>query len=240
MTYKTHITALILVLILLVGCTRSQTLEMNYVVEYGPLTFSESDGEILKIDNTTPYEELITKTVDIHAFAQLFDPFGMCRDIDDVNAYAGIECLRKTEAGALYSVHKVEQGGLLYVFYHDKGEEIAGNDIVRWFYVAKLLSSSDFETLTTGVTTIDDVIRINPAEQIFLNIYRAYPNLILEGWLHTNHYLKNGVLNIGYEMVDGKLVLFDTQLAEDFDCHDMKESMYRAYDARILDIDWLK
>lgn len=29
----------------------------------------------------------------------------------------GVECLRKNKAGNYYSVHKIKQGGLLYIFY---------------------------------------------------------------------------------------------------------------------------
>lgn len=242
MIYRAHgIIVVLLALVLLIGCTHSDTLEMNYVVEYGPPTVTKENCEDLKIDNTTPYEELITETVDIHMFAQRYDPFGK-RNIADVEEYIGIECLRNTDEGALYSVHKVKQGGLLYVFYdnYDWNKNLTNRSIIRWFYVRERLSFSDFENLTEGIDTIDDVIKINESEQIFLNIYRAYPNFIGEEVLYTTHYLEDGILDVMYKLIDGKLIFTDIYLTENFDCPDLDESKYYPYNARILDIDWPK
>ena len=236
-----RIIVVLLVLVLLIGCTQSDNLEMNYVIEYDAPTVTKENCGDLKIDNTTPYEELITKTVDIHIFAQRYDPFGK-RNIADVEEYVGIECLRNTDEGALYSVHKVKQGGLLYVFYdnYDWNKNLANKSIIRWFYVRERLSFSDFENLTEGVDTIDDVIKLNGSEQIFLNIYCAYPNFIGEEVLYTTHYLEDGILDVAYKLVDGKLVLSDKQLTETFDCPDLDEAIYHAYNALILDIDLLE
>ena len=242
MINKVHrIVVVLLVLVSLIGCTHSDALEMNYVIEYNTPTVTKENCEDLKIDNSTPYEELITKTVDIHMFAQRYNPFGK-RNISDVKEYVGIECLRKTDEGALYSVHKVKQGGLLYVFYdnYDWNKNLTKKSIIRWFYVREQLSFSDFENLNEGVDTIDDVIKINESEQIFLNIYRAYPDFIGEDVLYTTHYLGDGILDVAYKSVDGELIFSDIYLTENFDCPDLDESRYHPYNARILDIDWLE
>ena len=70
------------------------------------------------IDNETRYEELITKEIDIHEFVQKFCISNLTGSgsLNRVNNEIGIECLRCTEAGALYSVHNVKQAGLLYIF----------------------------------------------------------------------------------------------------------------------------
>ena len=242
MINKVHrIVVVLLVLVSLIGCTHSDALEMNYVIEYNTPTVTKENCEDLKIDNSTPYEELITKTVDIHMFAQRYNPFGK-RNISDVKEYVGIECLRNTDEGALYSVHKVKQGGLLYVFYdnYDWNKNLTKKSIIRWFYVREQLSFSDFENLNEGVDTIDDVIKINESEQIFLNIYRAYPDFIGEDVLYTTHYLGDGILDVAYKSVDGELIFSDIYLTENFDCPDLDESRYHPYNARILDIDWLE
>jgi hypothetical protein len=90
--------------------------EVNY--QYDAIVVTQDYG-IFPVDNTTPYQDLITKTVDIHNFASHFEQTGG-RGIDDVMEFMGVECLRETEAGALYSVHKVEQGGLLYILYSNR------------------------------------------------------------------------------------------------------------------------
>ena len=236
-----RIIVVLLVLVSLIGCTQSDTLEMNYVIEYNSPTVTKENCDDLKIDNTTPYEELITKTVDIHMFAQRYDPLGK-RNINDVKECVGIECLRNTDEGALYSVHKVKQGGLLYVFYdnYDWNKNLTNRNIIRWFYVREQLSFSDFETLNKSVDTIDDVIAINKAEQIYLNIYLAAPSYWDKEVLYTTHYLKDGILEVVYKLVDGKLIFSDIYLTENFDCPDLDESRYHPYNARILDIDWMK
>ena len=242
MIHRVHgIIVVLLVLVLLIGCTHSDTLEMNYVIEYNAPTVTIENCEDLKIDNTTPYEKLITKTVDIHMFAQRYNPLGK-RNISDIIENVGIECLRNTDEGALYSVHKVKQGGLLYVFYdnYDLNKNLANKSIIRWFYVRERLSFSDFENLTEGVDTIDDVIKINESEQIFLNIYRSYPNFIEEEVLYTTHYLEDGILDVAYKLVDGKLIFSDKHLTKNFDCPDLDEAIYHPYNACILDIDWLE
>ena len=112
-------------------------LEKRYELKINDDIEITQDYGVFQTDNTTPYEELITKTVDIHAFAQNFDITGDRRGIDDVMEFIGVECLRETETGALYSVHKVEQGGLLYIFYDNQEwlTEIKTNGIKVWFYV---------------------------------------------------------------------------------------------------------
>ncbi len=234
-----RIITILLVLISLVGCVDSNNLERNYVVDYYSTTVIDGSIEDFKTDNTTPYEELITKEVDIHSFAQRYDPFGIGRTIYDVAENIGIECLRKINNNALYSVHKVKQGGLLYVFYN---YNLGNNgDINRWFYVRQRLSFSDFENLTKDKSTIEDVIKINESEQIYLNIYHAHPVAwVPEEVLCTTHYLEDGILDIAYKLVDGELLFSDINLTEDFDCPDMGDARYSPYDAHILDADWPK
>ena len=200
------------------------------------------DYGIFQVNNTTPYQELITKTVDIHQFAQYFDHSGG-RGIDEVMEFIGVECLRETEAGALYSVHKVEQGGLLYIFYynHDWEPEIRTNGIRGWFYVRERLSISDFGSLQENVSTIEDVIEINEVEQIFLNCYQADPMSCGLGTdLYTYHYLEDGIYAMRYDLIDEKLVLTDHILVEDFDIPFTRESQYSPYYARILEMDWVE
>ena len=44
MIYRAHgIIVVLLALVLLIGCTHSDTLEMNYVVEYGPPTVTKEN-----------------------------------------------------------------------------------------------------------------------------------------------------------------------------------------------------
>lgn len=230
-----RIITVLLVFILLVGCSNSNNLEKDYVIDYYSATTLYGNLEDFEIDNTTPYEELITKEVDIHTFAQRYEPYGN-RTIYDVAENLGIECLRKIDGGAFYSVHRVKQGGLLYVFYnYNIGYE--GN-INRWFYVRERLSFSDFQNLIKNKDSIDDVIKVNESEQIYLNIYNAHPGDWEKEMLYTMHYLEDGIMDVSYQLVDGKLIFSDMHLTEDFNCPDLDSPRQYPYDAHILDIDW--
>jgi hypothetical protein len=210
--------------------------EVNY--QYDAIVVTQDYG-IFPVDNTTPYQDLITKTVDIHNFASHFEQTGG-RGIDDVMEFMGVECLRETEAGALYSVHKVEQGGLLYIFYsnHEWETEIRTNEIKAWFYVRERLSFSDFDSLQSGVTTIEDVIEMNEVEQILFNCYRADPMFQYDPTqLVTVHYLEDGIFALQYDLINGELIFVQHYLAEDFDLPFSRESKYYPYYAQVLDMD---
>lgn len=243
---------------LLIGCTnvnpnldtledtstieKANSLEESYELKiYDDIEITQDYG-VFQADNTTPYEELITKNVDIHTFVQNFDMFGTGRGIDDVMEFIGVECLRETE-NAIYSVHKVEQGGLLYIFYRNDPwrTEITDNGILRWYYVRERLSFSDFDYLEENVTTIEESIQFNEVEQIFLNCYKADPTFQCEptgSFLYTELYLEDGILGIKYDLVDGELVVSQYGIIEDYDMSGYVASRSYPYDAKILDRDW--
>ena len=255
---------LAIVLTLLVGCTnanpdtgnledtstteeigiteKTHPLEKRYEMKINDDIEITQDYGVFQTDNTTPYEELITKTVDIRAFAQNFEISGG-RGIDDVMEFIGVECLRETETGALYSVHKVEQGGLLYIFYDNKEwlTEIKTNGIKVWFYVRERVSSTDFASLQKNVSTIEDVIEIDEVDQIFLNCYRADPEYQYDGkHLHTVHYLEDGIYLILYELIGGELIFTDDYFADNFDLPIQTESRYHPYYAQVLEMDMVE
>ena len=248
-----------IVLTLLVGCASSErdldtteqtrtsekanSLEENYELNFRLDEMGTTqDYGVYKADNTTPYEELITKTVDIHAFAQNFNAYGSRRGINDVMEFMGVECLRETE-NAIYSVHKVEQGGLLYIFYSKETwrTEITDNEILLWFYVRERLSFSDFDYLEKNVTTIQDSICQTEIEQIYLNCYRADPTYEWhDGSLCVGFYLEDGILATLYEPKDGELVLSEYYFQEGHDMSGHTGGRAYPYEGRILDMDWVE
>ena len=248
-----------MVLTLLVGCANvspnsgaseeSETSEKTVSLEANYEMKTSEEIEItqdysFQIDNKTPYQELLTKTVDIHTFAQTFDMYGTGRGIDDVMEVIGVECLRKTSGGALYSIHKVEQGGLLYIFYNyeDKSAEIKTNEIRHWFYVMKRQSSAEIMDLKGKGATIEDVIKINGAEQIYLNCYSADPKIQSgeEGVLTTYHYFTDGILELRYYYIQGELVCVPYHLEINFGLRDRKDEESSPYKALIYGMDWVE
>ena len=223
---------------------KANPLEERYELKIHDDIEITQDYGVFQADNTTPYEELITKTVDIHEFAQNFEYRGSGRGIDDVMEFIGVECLRETE-NAIYSVHKVEQGGLLYIFYHKEPwrTEITDNGILIWFYVRERLSFSDFDYLEENVTTIEEAIQFNEAEQIYLNCYKADSTFQYDptgSYLYTEHYLEDGILCTKYDLIDGELVFSQHALIDDFDWSCFVGARAYPYEVRILDMDWVE
>ena len=99
--------------------------------------------------------------------------------------FIGVECLRETEAGAFYSVHEVEQGGLLYIFYNTPEwlTEITTNEIRNWYYVPKRLSSSDFDSMIYKNLTITCYFKYFTCQMNLLQTKIQFDNLVLENMI---------------------------------------------------------
>lgn len=217
----------LVILLSLSGCG-SRSLVMDYV-DLEPTKAPENltNAEILeRVDNDTPYEELLTKTIDIHEFAQKYEVSASTHgfDLADVATDMGIECLRLTPEGALYSVHRVSQGGLLYIFYanftewyrEDPSIEEYYRYIVYWFYVQKPLSYEDFSSIREG-STFEDVKRIDPTAQIYKNIYEQDPVFFDTSGGHGSiHYMTDGILIIVMKTQDGKTEVIGTEYIADY------------------------
>ena len=235
----------LLMVILLCSCAREDPLQAQYTFK-GRFPYPEMDPAVsVTVDNTTPYQELITKEVDIHYFVETYIKDGgygytIYGYMGHLAADIGVECLRETEAGALYSVHTVKQGGLLYIFYHNTGyytdKPLVQRPVRRWFYVPKRLSSKDFDK----VDTISEEIKVDPSTQIFKNIHESTDPELQESKIATWHYLTDGVLEAGYEEINGEWALIAKELADDFYVCDATAGYSEPYNGRILDMDWVK
>lgn len=178
-----------------------------------------SDPDIQITDSAIPLEQLLKTEVDIHQFVETYclptgDVWGS-GTLADIAADPGIECLRATEAGSLYSVHRVEQGGRLYIFYHRR-QTAEQTYMMCWYYETKALSHKDFSSIQEG-STIGDVIRIDPAAQVHENLYRAAQGYWDDtGGFGTWHYLDDGILEIDYQNIGGELTVQRLTFREDF------------------------
>ncbi len=238
----------ILTLCVITGCTSNgnfsgSDLKKDYhsLLQSEAATSSLPKAEVIipEIDNETPYQDLLTQEIDIHDFMQKYcihAPYGS-GDIEEIAADIGIECLRETEAGALYSIHKVKQGGLLYIFYLN--ERADHRPVIRCFYLQKKLSSSDFAAIKAG-SELEDIKKIDPTAQIWENIYYADPEWWeTSGGCATLHYLTDGILEIGFKKEGQKLKVFAKQLTDDFEMPQFTGKSY-PYNGKILDQDWVE
>ena len=179
--------------------------DTKYIVKMNETALSaykRKPQAMLPSNNELPYQQLITKTIDIEEFVKNFYIYPLSTNsgyyFPDVYRSIGIECLRETKLGALYSVHKISQGGLLYIFYA-RIDYSAYVKVTGWYYVKNKLSSSDFESIKKG-SALSDVIAINSAAQIYENIYNSESFLFnLKGvGLDTYHFLTDGILKIHF------------------------------------------
>lgn len=221
MRWKTAMLTIFL-LLFLTGCNG---LEATYTIR----SYS------LKADNDTPCEQLITQAVDIHTVMQTFCTHRIYGegDLTDIHRVIGVECLRENDDGMLYSVHEIKQGGRLYLFYEQFGETDE-KPLSRWFYVQKKLAYADFSSIEQG-STMEAVERIDPATQLFDNLYTSHAEEYALSW----HYLTDGILELHYTQVDGKYVVHSEEYYPDYEMYQDDESVRKAYDGHILSQDWV-
>ena len=227
-------------LIMLAASSCSNPLKEEYSVpEHYDLTSSKPPlpDVTVSVDN----EKLIADTkseCDIHHFIEkycLIDPYGE-GNLEEIAADIGIDFLRETEAAALYSVHKIQQGGLLYIFYANFPDSDY-HYIVHWYYVQENLSSKDFEKIEEG-SSLSDVKKIDPTTQIFENIFEADRESWEIGYPITWHYLTDGILEIYYTCENGKIRAMGKRFFDDFRVT-QNASVGYYYDGRVLPIDKL-
>ena len=135
-----------------------------------------------RVENTTPLSKILTTE---YTFEELQDFFRKASAekyflssssmldvrIATANERFPIQCLRQTESGVLYTVYKVAEGGLFYVFWtgvFDNAND-ATDVIVDWTvdFTAYLpntiqLTQDDFKSIIPGSTTAEDVASIDP------------------------------------------------------------------------------
>ena len=196
-----------------------------------------------RVDNTTPYRDLISKKTNIESFVQQFDPDpstflnGDHPLITQVDEAIGIECLRKTQDDALYSVHEAEQGGLLYVFYKTQEYDSTGCyvDIINWYYVKERLAYHDFLSLSDGMS-IEEVSEIDPAAKVFTRRIDINEKPLVT---RTYHYLCDGILTNFYSYVDGQFEYKWQSFQPDFQVNTYVFAKEEDYKGRVLPMDMI-
>ncbi|MDL2273889.1 hypothetical protein LJC34_05055 [Oscillospiraceae bacterium OttesenSCG-928-G22] len=114
--------------------------------------------DILKLaNNRKGYDKLIQTT---YTHEELMQLILLEAPIYDIEQLAPIECLRKLSDEAYYSVHQSDEGELLFLVYSlYNGVHYTRT---RIWLMHKPLVREDFSSLVVGVSTLDDVRRIDP------------------------------------------------------------------------------
>ncbi|HOD01912.1 MAG TPA: hypothetical protein PKN28_01100 [Clostridiales bacterium] len=197
--------------------------------------------ELLKlVNNKKPYDDLITKQVDINEFIRELSPspldYEYSVSLVNVDEKFGIECLRK-KSGNYYSVHKLEQGGLIYIFYIEF-ETSKGRLLVHdWEISQKSLCYADFSAIVEG-SKLEEVEAIDPITSIYKTRAEAYK--ISWDIFYSRHYLTDGIITVTYKNDNGKWVVTDTSYYKDFWVVHMSRGSNCDYKAKILGIDAIK
>ena len=208
---------------------------------------SGTEASVLsRINNDLSKEQLIKKTLDIDFFIQKYckNPYATFRgnppSIAQVEADFGIECIRKTDAGTLYSMHKVNQGGFLYIFYKTRISDGKKEyeEIYNWIYVKKNLSYKDFTSIKEG-TSVEDVEAIDPVTTVYKNRMYNYDTNEKKPISYSMHYLKDGILTIFYTYKDGKYKVGSQEFKKDFQFDKYFYSAMQPYDGHVLPKDIL-
>lgn len=99
-----------------------------------------------------------------------------------------VECIRTPQGFLTYCVYKLEEGGLLFVFFH--GEELKSADYI--FVVKEPLAKENFDGIQKGMT-LADVEAVDPGTKLVNAIYTEYLTMG-----KTFHMVKDGFIAITY------------------------------------------
>lgn len=212
-------------------------------------TLIEYEKEVLtRIKNKKPYDELITKTADIYEFMKKYsaNPFVPEKfpSIKELDEDIGIECIRKSKAGNYYSVHKLKQGGLLYIFYVKMRKDDGYLRMYNWYVVQKSLSYSDFASICEG-SLYEDVEKIDPIAAFYKQRAYDYDYKYMDNPsdrkaynFYSEHYLSDGIITIEYWYKDSKWsVSRSINRNGNFKIYHINAGSSPEYDGKILKID---
>lgn len=134
------------------------------------------------VNNETNSEELITTIYEINDYYE--DVYMSGYSIDEVNKKYKIECLRQVN-NVYYAIIKSLTGGKLFVFF-DKRRDNEYRVYTSW-YTEKKITLEDFNSLELGVSSLDDVRRIDKfGEEIAFSSLVGYPpaDLLISASFH--------------------------------------------------------
>ncbi|MDO5559964.1 MAG: hypothetical protein Q4F95_10245 [Oscillospiraceae bacterium] len=118
------------------------------------------------------------------------------------NEQYNIELIRKLDDNRMYTVHKLDSGGLFYSFFN--------NDLLyNTAYACKKLSYSDFSDIKAG-DSISRVEQIDPCTSMWRDINKD------NGTINQNVLLTDGLLFINYKLQQGEYYIAGMILFDDF------------------------
>ncbi|MDO5559962.1 MAG: hypothetical protein Q4F95_10235 [Oscillospiraceae bacterium] len=162
---------------------------------------------ILKNITDKPLDDVISQsmpdTLPKNYLTYKFDPALSClTEFISFNKQYNIELIRKLDDNRMYTVHKLDSGGLFYSFFN--------NDLLyNTAYACKKLSYSDFSDIKAG-DSISRVEQIDPCTSMWRDINKD------NGTINQNVLLTDGLLFINYKLQQGEYYIAGMILFDDF------------------------
>lgn len=210
-------------LLLLCGCSDSVSLtETTVQVE---TTEAMPQGTVLKITDDSP-AEVIEKTYKLADLRQLLMDHeyvlsGSCsvekRYLEDVHTQFPIECLKEK-----YAIYAVEEGGYYYVCWEtfdiegvDDEIDLSVAEVEQCWYVPRVCTERDFDSVVMGVSTINDIKAIDPTV-IFSNGRDSFGGALSRGHEKYCHVAltDDEYFFIGFDIVDNQFVATEMEIVE--------------------------
>lgn len=187
---------LLLIVLLLFSLSRCNERGNNTNIEY---------LNNIRVDNSIDIKSATDAEYDLYRLNDFFgvyssqekSAYGIKIDKEDlsiekVNSIFPIQIMRYS-GNNYYSVYKVRECGLYYVFWLSNDDGVFVSDT---FYISKLKQKIDFDVLQIGISTYKDVYETDPSSEIVL---------ILSNGVYSYSLLDDGnILQIEYSFTDLK------------------------------------
>ena len=245
---------LVLAFILLVSCTPQEgepqsqtdhtpskttitTETMSYIVSENNNVEDKTVKSIVTIDNTTPLSKLLTDSYtleeinnDIFFYVYSSDQRSYIKTYSEIKETMRTNFMRKTSEDSYYTVYKISEDGLLYLFYTPFGhDDFAYNGAV---YITRENSLNDFSKIKKG-TKIGTVEEIEPAITSLMK---------METDDSTGFFVvivaKDGVVALVFEKKNGEFYVNLKEVSSDFNLDYSKLHGNRIINYEILQQDY--
>ena len=143
---------------------------------------------------------------------QYTEPTTTLEDVYDVSLIRGLRQCDKPRK--VYSVHKDQESERILIVFYDYSKDDPESSFVT-FAVSfnKIFKVSDFDSIVKGKSTIEDVLKIDPACRDSNSVARQMAETEYDEL--TTHITKNGIVSISYMQKGDELVVEDIEYLDD-------------------------
>lgn len=164
---------------------------------YPPTSQAIETSEVLSHSSVESLDKLITTAYpqeELIRFLSYFESDNFNTMLDHLNEHYPVECLRNFDDSLTYCIYKLQEGGLLYVFFH--GTSLKFADYV--FVVKEPLTQDSFRRIKKG-SNLTDVEAVDPGTKLIHSTKKKQPYGMEYLWKkQTYHMVQGGFMAIQY------------------------------------------